>query len=71
MPPSQRKSETPASSAAAYGVRYLTVTPALLGQYPGATIEALERRADLREVHRSGRPPADYVAVFRIEPQGR
>ena len=44
---------------------------ALLGQYPGATIEALERRADLREVHRSGRPPADYVAVFRIEPQGR
>ena len=60
-----------ASSAAAYGVRYLAVTPAFLGRYPGATLEALQRRADLREVHRSGVPPADYVALFRIEPQGR
>ena len=59
------------SVAAGYGVRYLTVTPALLARYPGATLDALERRADLREVHRTGVPPGDYVAVFRIEPQGR
>lgn len=55
-----------ASSAAAYGVRYLAVTPAFLARYPGATLEALQRRADLREAHRSG-GPADYVAVFSIE----
>lgn len=57
--------------AAGYGVRYLTVTPAFLAGYPGATLDALERRPELREVHRTGVPPGDYVAVFRLEPQDR
>jgi hypothetical protein len=59
-----------AGSAAGYGVRYLTVTPGLLAGFPGATLDALRRRADLREVHTSG-GPEDYVTIFRIEPQGR
>jgi hypothetical protein len=59
------------STAADYGVRYLVVTPAFLGRYPGATLAALQRRGDLREVQRADGPAADFVAVFRIEPQGR
>jgi hypothetical protein len=52
-------------------VRDLAVTPAFLGRYPGATLAALQRRGDLREVQRADGPAADFVAVFRIEPQGR
>ena len=59
------------STAQAYGVRYLAVTPAFLAQYPGASLEVLERRADLREVHRSGEAQGDYVALFRIEPRAQ
>jgi hypothetical protein len=50
---------------APYPVRYLLVTPALLALYPGATLDALDRRADLRRVHFSG-DAADYVAVYEL-----
>jgi hypothetical protein len=59
------------SAAAPYGVRYLVVTPAFLGRFPGATLEALRRRPDLRAAHLTGDPAAEFVAVFEIEPYGR
>jgi len=59
------------ATALGYGVRYLAVTPAFLALYPGATLQGLEQRADLREVHRTGDPRGEYVALFRIEPNSR
>jgi hypothetical protein len=59
------------SAAARYGVRYLVVTPRFLAGYPGATLDALARRSDIRPAHLTGDPAADYVAIFRLEPPAR
>jgi hypothetical protein len=63
--------DTTWSAAARYGVRYVVVTPAFLGLYPGATLPALQRRPDIRQAHLTGDPAAHFVAVFEIVPKGR
>jgi hypothetical protein len=51
--------------AARFGVRYLAVTPALLAQFPGTTIEDVEGRPDLRLLRVFG-PPREFVALFEL-----
>jgi hypothetical protein len=55
-------------AAAEYGVRYLAVTPALLKRHPPVTLADLDRRPHLRRVHLTGDPHADFVVVYRLEP---
>jgi hypothetical protein len=55
-----------------YGVTHLIVTPELLYNLGVTSLDALERRADLREIHFSGdrRLGGRFVAVFEIAAGG-
>jgi hypothetical protein len=55
-----------ASLARARGVTHLVATPALFKVYTEVTLPQLRARRDLREVHFTGDPAADYVALFVI-----
>jgi hypothetical protein len=54
------------AAAARFHVRYVLVTPAVLGRHPGVTLEQLGKRPDLERVHLSGPPSGDFIAVFRL-----
>jgi hypothetical protein len=54
----------------AYGVSYFLVTPNLLATFPGLTLADLEARSHLERVHMTGDPAGDFVAIFRIRPEG-
>ncbi len=53
------------AAARAHGVRYLVVTPALLAG-KGLELEQIEARRHLRRVHLTGRPGAEFVAIYEI-----
>jgi hypothetical protein len=53
-----------------YELRYLLVTPALLADHPGVSLEALQGRADLRQVFQHG-AGEDLVTIFELVPPGR
>jgi hypothetical protein len=55
-----------ASVARARGVTHLVATPALFNIYPEVSLPQLRTRRDLREVHFTGDPAGDYVALFEI-----
>jgi hypothetical protein len=56
--------------ARAYGVTHLVVTSELLDELPVTSLEALEARTDLEEVHFSGDRRGRFVAVFELPPSG-
>jgi hypothetical protein len=56
--------------ARAYGVTHLLVTDELLDELPVTSLEALEARTDLHEVHLSGDRRGRFVAVFELAPSG-
>lgn len=53
-----------------YGVQYFLVTPELLTTFPGLTLADLESRPHLERVSITGDPGGDFVAIFRIRPEG-
>jgi hypothetical protein len=55
----------PAADAARLGVSHLVVTPALLAD-AGVTLAELDERPYLRQVHLTGDPRGEYVALFAI-----
>ncbi|HEY2941822.1 MAG TPA: hypothetical protein VGN09_05255 [Vicinamibacteria bacterium] len=55
------------AAAAAYGVQYLLVDPALLARHPPVTLADLDRRPHLRRVHFAGDPEGEFVAIYRLE----
>lgn len=55
-----------ASAARERGVTHLVATPALFNVYPEASLLLLRSRRDLREVHFTGDPAGDFVALFEI-----
>lgn len=58
------------AALSSYRVSYFVVTPDLLAAFPGLTLAELERRPHLERVHLTGDPAADFVAIFRIRPEG-
>lgn len=56
------------AEASRYGVRYLVVTPALLGRYyPDTDLDRIGAARHLRRVFFTGDPRGDFVAIFRVE----
>jgi hypothetical protein len=56
--------------AAAYGVRYMVVTPELAARH-GVALASLRARPDLRLAHLTGDGAADWVAIFEIVSKAR
>jgi hypothetical protein len=57
-----------AATLRARGVTHLAVTPVFLANYPEVTLRGLRARPDLQEVHFTGDPARDYVALFALVP---
>lgn len=58
--------ELVASGRKRWGVSHLLVTPTFLAEQ-GVSLDALRSRRDLREVHFTGEPAGEFVAIFEIK----